>query len=78
MRSSNRVTGALRRAIAASGHTRYRIAKETGVSEAALSRFMSGERGMALPAVDKLAAFLGLALVSVEGKKTRGSPRKGG
>lgn len=71
MKSLETVSGALRRAIAESPGSRYRIAKETGVSEAALSRFMSGERGLALPAVDKLAAFLGLALLPVRDRKER-------
>lgn len=29
----------------ANGTSRYRIAKETGVAQATLSRFMNGERG---------------------------------
>jgi transcriptional regulator with XRE-family HTH domain len=52
----------VRKAIDAAGVTRYRIAKETGLSESALSRFMSGERELSLPAVDRLAEYLGLSL----------------
>lgn len=43
--------------------SRYRIAQETGVTQAALSRFVRGERGLDLSSVDKLAAFLGLELL---------------
>ena len=54
----------LRQAINTSQFSRYRISKETGVSQAALSRFMSGERSLTLDTVDVLADFLGLELVS--------------
>ncbi len=54
----------LRQAIETSQFSRYRIWKETGVSQAALSRFMSGERSLTLDTVDVLADFLGLELVS--------------
>ena len=33
---------AMRKAIEASGQSRYRISKETGIAESVLSRFMSG------------------------------------
>lgn len=58
------ITEQLRAAIAAAGVTRYRIAKETGLSESALSRFVKGTRGMDLNSVDKLATYLGLELVA--------------
>jgi transcriptional regulator with XRE-family HTH domain len=48
----------LRRAINGCGLTRYQLAKRTGISEATLSRFMSGQRGLTLKAVDKLADLL--------------------
>jgi transcriptional regulator with XRE-family HTH domain len=44
------------------GITRYRIAKETGVSQAALSRLMSGERGVSVETAERLAGFLGLTI----------------
>ncbi|MCH8153377.1 MAG: helix-turn-helix transcriptional regulator [Planctomycetes bacterium] len=59
-----RVSEQLKRAIGTCGCSRYRIWKETGVSQAALSRFMSGERSLTLDTVDILADFLGLELVS--------------
>ncbi len=65
------VSGTLRGAIEASPATRYRISQETGVSEAALSRFMSGERGLSLRAVDSLASFLGLALLPLDANGSR-------
>lgn len=50
----------IRQVIDASGQTRYRIAKETGISHAMMSRFMSGERGFSMDSLDILADFLGM------------------
>lgn len=47
----------------ASGTTRYRIAKETGISQAALSLFVNGERGMGVDMVERLADFLELEII---------------
>src|SRR5262249_1010580 len=43
--------------------TRYALAKQLGISESTLSRFLSGERGLTLDLVDKLADVLGLQIV---------------
>lgn len=53
----------IRSAIDSCGITRYRISKETGISESALSRFMTGERGLSMTALDALADYLGLDVV---------------
>lgn len=68
----------LKRAIAESGKTRYRIAQESGVSEAALSRFVNGERGLNLASLDALGKVLGLEMVirTPRGGETAG-PSKG-
>lgn len=58
-----------RQAVDASGKSRYRIAKETKISQATLSRFMSGERGLSLEYLDKLAELLELKLVMPRRKK---------
>jgi len=68
MKEGDSVSATLRKTIETSSETRYRIAIETGVSEAALSRFVSGKRGLSLDALDKLAAHLGLALLPIIGK----------
>lgn len=52
----------LRKAIDDSGHSRYRIAQETGIDESALAKFYNGKRGLSLSALDRLAAFLDLKL----------------
>jgi len=59
----------VRRAIDAAGVTRYRIAKDLDISEATLSRFMSGERGLTLKVLDRLAEYLGLTLCDQSNQK---------
>ena len=53
----------LRAAILTAGESRYRIAQETGVDEAMLSRFVNRKTSFTLPAVDVLAEYLGLDLL---------------
>ncbi len=57
------LTDALKGAIERSGLTRYRIAKDTGIDEAALMRFLRGETSVRLDKADALAEYLGLRLV---------------
>lgn len=52
----------IRQAIEASGVTRYRIAKETGISESALSQFYNGRRGLSMEALNALGEFLQLKI----------------
>ena len=61
-RKPKTVTDELRRAIADSGLTLYRIAKDSGVPHAALYRFVNREQDIKLATADKLAAYLGLRL----------------
>ena len=49
----------LRRCVEQSGLSRYAISKATGIDQATLSRFMSGERGLTMKAFDKLADYFG-------------------
>ncbi len=53
----------VRRAIRDCGLTRYRIFKATGIDQATLTRFMSGERGLPMKTLDVLADFLRLRIV---------------
>jgi len=63
----------IRRAVEASDKTRYRIAKESGVSAGQLSRLVSGERGMTVDTIEKLAHYLGLTItVEPKTKTTKG------
>jgi len=49
--------------------TPHALARRAGVDVAGLSRFLSGERGLTTPCVDRLFAALGLRLV--EGSRKR-------
>ena len=51
----------LRDAIDECGVSRYRLSRETGVSEAQLCRFMAGE-GLSVKSIDILGEYLGLKL----------------
>ena len=53
----------LREAILRSGISRYRIAKDSGISEAQLSRFINRVGGLGQEASDKIGKYLGLRLV---------------
>ena len=52
----------LRRAIAGCGKSLNQLARETGVHQAQLSRFLRKERSLQLTAAAKLCAHLGLRL----------------
>ena len=54
----------LKFAIANSDKSRYANAHESNVSEAVLSRFVNGERGITLETAGKLSEVLGLNLIS--------------
>lgn len=58
----------IREAIERADVSRYQISNDTGIEESALSRFMSRERGLSMEALDALAEYFGLELVS-RGKK---------
>lgn len=46
--------------------SQYRLSKESGVSTAVLSRFVTGQRTLTLPVADKLCRVLGLKLVDFD------------
>jgi transcriptional regulator with XRE-family HTH domain len=54
----------IRRAVDASGLSRYRISKELGVAESTMSRFMSGQGGLSLENLDALADLLGMDITT--------------
>lgn len=56
------LTEQLREAIETAGVTRYEIAKQTGVSQAALSKFVLGQRGLSNKAMDAVGEYLGLSI----------------
>ena len=56
-----------------SGGTRYRIARESGIAESVLSRLVSGERGLSIDALERLADYLGLE-ITMQPKRRKGRP----
>ena len=62
----------IRRVIGTCGQTRYAISKATGIDQATLSRFMSGERGLPMKTLDNLADYLDLNIIIGKGRKPKG------
>lgn len=54
------LSAVVREAIEASGKTRYQISQDTGIAQSMLSRFVNGERGLSLAALDVLLPYLGI------------------
>lgn len=63
----------IRQAIKASGMSRYRIAQESGIEQSALSRLMSGERGLSVESVEKLAEVLEFEIIVRRKSRRKGS-----
>jgi hypothetical protein len=67
--AGKRVSDKLRAAILGAPVTRYRIAKDAGVGESILSKFVNRKTGLDGATIDVLAEYLGLELI--ERKKGR-------
>jgi transcriptional regulator with XRE-family HTH domain len=66
------LTDQLRDAIRQDGRSLNELGRLCGVDAARLSRFVRGERGLSLDAVDKIAAELRLRLVKGQPAKPKG------
>jgi transcriptional regulator with XRE-family HTH domain len=67
-----KLTDAIRSAIKASDQTPYAIAKGAGVARSQLSRLLSGESGLSVDAIERVADYLGLRItIEPKGKKGR-------
>jgi predicted transcriptional regulator len=64
----------LRRAIIASGMSRYAICKAIDLPQAAMSHFMNRQKGLRLESVDRIGKLLDLRIVA---GPTKASKRKG-
>ena len=62
MKPPGLLTDQLRQAIDESGLTRYRISKETGISEPSLSKFYLGQRGLSNENLNALGACLQITI----------------
>lgn len=68
-KQSKSMSERLKDSIIKSGFTRYRIGIDTGIEASALSRFISGERGLSMKAIDRLLEYLGLEVVEKSKRK---------
>jgi len=66
----SQILDSIKAAIQASDESLNHIAHETGVSVSALSRLMSGERGLSVESVEAVAEYLGLE-ISIRPKRLR-------
>ena len=66
-----KLTEAIRAAIRASDETPYAIAKGAKVARSQLSRLLSGESGMTVDTLERVAVYLGLQITVKPKAKSR-------
>ncbi len=66
------LTNAIRAAVRASDETPYAISKGAKVARSQLSRLLSGESGMTVDTIERLADYLGLKITIEPKTKTKG------
>jgi ribosome-binding protein aMBF1 (putative translation factor) len=71
---AGKLSDQIRRAIDASGMSRYAIAKAINLDQSVLSRFMAGTSGLSVQTLDQLGALLKLKIVA-EGRATKSKGR---
>lgn len=69
MAARSSLSDEIRKAIDASGSSRYAICRAIDLDPAVMSRFMSRQSGLSLDTLDKLAKFLDLHITT--GKRRR-------
>ncbi|MFN5946777.1 MAG: helix-turn-helix domain-containing protein [Phycisphaerae bacterium] len=68
-----KLTNTIRAAVKASDQTPYAIAKGANVARSQLSRLLSGESGMTVDTLERLADYLELRItIEPKGKSTKG------
>ena len=72
------ILDSIRQAIERSGKTQYRIAKDMGLNESHLSKFVRGEAGLSFERLVALVKYLGMELIirPKKGRATRGKHLK--
>ena len=65
------VSEQLRSHVLASGVSGYRLERETGIHNSTLSRFLRGERGLSMEALDALCNHFGLRLTGPKKRSAR-------
>lgn len=71
------VSDQIRAAIDASSMSRYRLCKKAGLSEATMSRFMSGKGGLSMEMLDRIGTTLPLRIVIDSAIRERGRQKRG-
>jgi hypothetical protein len=61
-KAKQKLTDQLRQAVADSGRTLGGLARDTGIDKSALSRFVNGERGLSMEALDTIGDYLDLEI----------------
>jgi plasmid maintenance system antidote protein VapI len=69
-KKKHKLSDQLRQAIEDAEESRYRIAQDTGLDQAVLSKFVLGQRGVSLDTIDVLGEYLGLS-ISTDKHRTR-------
>lgn len=72
MTRKHSLTDQIRKVIDAGDKSRYQIAKETGIDEATLSRFIHGKGGLSMEGLDAIGRCLGLRIVTDKPKAKKG------
>lgn len=67
-----RLSDQVRVAVDASGLSRYRICKKADIAQAAMSRFMSGQGGLSMAALDRLGEVLELKITAGSRRRSKG------
>lgn len=62
MKHTPLIRPAVARAIAQQGLTQIELAKATGITQGTISAFLSGSRGLSLPAAERLMRAVGLTV----------------
>jgi hypothetical protein len=71
-KTPQKLTDQLRAAVVESGLTLGQITRDTGIDKSALSRFVNGERGVSMEAMDTLGKYLRLRIVADKPRAKKG------
>jgi transcriptional regulator with XRE-family HTH domain len=66
----SKVLNGIRKAIESSGMSRYALSKATGIDQSQLSKLMSGQGGLSIASLEKLAEHLSLE-ITIRSKKRK-------
>jgi len=76
-RSPAKLSDQIRQAVDASGLSRYRICKETGIDKGLMSRFMAGKGTLSMQTLDAVADLLRIQVVAVNPRPVAPPKRPG-